>query len=91
MRAEVCGGAEVDLEVASAGGGWRFARRYGCGESFAKVALESVRLSGVVILFLCQSRGGLVMSEWLGRRGGVWNPRKKGDRGSVVSYFGDFC
>jgi len=22
--------------------GWRFARRYGCGESLAKVALESV-------------------------------------------------
>lgn len=43
----------VELEEEASGGGCRFARRYGCGESFAKVALESVRLLllfGVVVV-----------------------------------------
>ena len=68
VRAEV-GGVEEEGDFVSAvvgggGGGWRFASRYGCGESFAKVALESVRLSGVVIFFSVDLAN-------------IWNPRRR--------------
>jgi hypothetical protein len=33
-----------------ASGGWRFARRYGCGDSFANVALESINELCVAIV-----------------------------------------
>lgn len=44
-------GVELEEEEEASGGGCRFARRYGCGESFAKVALESVRLPLLLLLF----------------------------------------